>query len=118
MEYWKLVWVFVLASIFGGYQSEGCWENEKAALFQLKPFFAHINDVDTSWVEGNCCRWNRVECSTSAGRVTPLVLDNPVGSSYDQRYKDWYLNVSLFLPFGIEESSFKRQLHRWFHSPS
>nr|KJB83239.1 hypothetical protein B456_013G237000 [Gossypium raimondii] len=89
MEYWKLVWVFVLASLFGGYQSEGCWENEKAALFQLKPFFAHINDVDTSWVEGNCCRWNRVECSTSAGRVTPLVLDNPVGSSYDQRYKDW-----------------------------
>ncbi|KAH1106627.1 hypothetical protein J1N35_010395 [Gossypium stocksii] len=49
MEYWKLVWVFVVAFLFGGYQSEGCWENEKAALFQIKPFFAYIEDVDTPW---------------------------------------------------------------------
>ncbi|KAK8319353.1 hypothetical protein V6Z11_A13G235700 [Gossypium hirsutum] len=82
-----------------GYQSEACWENEKAALFRLKPFFAHIDEVSISWVEGNCCRWNGVECSTCTRRVTRLFLDNPVGSSYDQRYKDWYLNVSLFLPF-------------------
>ncbi|TYH93276.1 hypothetical protein ES332_A13G242700v1 [Gossypium tomentosum] len=79
--------------------SEACWENEKAALFRLKPFFAHIDEVSISWVEGNCCRWNGVECSTCTRRVTRLFLDNPVGSSYDQRYKDWYLNVSLFLPF-------------------
>ncbi|KAG8471738.1 hypothetical protein CXB51_036300 [Gossypium anomalum] len=99
MEYWKLVWMFVVAFLFGGYQSEACWENEKAALFRLKPFFAHIDEVDISWAVGNCCRWNGVECSISTGRVTRLFLDNPVGSSYDQRYKGWYLNVSLFLPF-------------------
>ncbi|MBA0784120.1 hypothetical protein Gotri_001736 [Gossypium trilobum] len=39
MEYWKLVWVFAVAFIFGGYQSEGLWEIEKAALFQLKSFY-------------------------------------------------------------------------------
>ncbi|KAA3486044.1 LRR receptor-like serine/threonine-protein kinase GSO1 isoform X6 [Gossypium australe] len=98
MEYWKLVWAFVLACLFGGYQSEGCWENEKAALFQLKPFFAHIYDVDTSWVEGNCCRWNRVECSTSTGRVTRLVLEY-YDEDYKGKFQGWHLNVSLFLPF-------------------
>ncbi|XP_040964600.1 receptor-like protein 45 [Gossypium hirsutum] len=36
MEYWKLVWLFAVAFLFGGYQSEGLWEIEKAAL---KPFY-------------------------------------------------------------------------------
>ncbi|XP_040941637.1 receptor-like protein 13 isoform X2 [Gossypium hirsutum] len=100
MEYWKLVWLFVLAFLFGGYQTEACWEIEKAALFQLKPFFPHFDDVGNSWVEGNCCRWNWVECSTSTGRVTRLFLEY----GYDRYNKDiysarWYFNLSLFFPF-------------------
>ncbi|TYI48368.1 hypothetical protein E1A91_D13G243600v1 [Gossypium mustelinum] len=99
MEYWKLVWVFVLAFLFGGYQSEGCWEIEKAALLQLKPFFPHINDEGISWGKGNCCRWNGVECSTSTGRVTRLFLEYRSVEVYNNISQGWYLNISLFLPF-------------------
>ncbi|TYJ02513.1 hypothetical protein E1A91_A13G234700v1 [Gossypium mustelinum] len=100
MEYWKLVWVFVLAFLFGGYQSEGCWEIEKAALLQLKPFFPLINDEGISWGKGNCCRWNGVECSTSTGRVTRLFLEYSSVEVYNKDiYQGWYLNISLFLPF-------------------
>ncbi|KAG4167535.1 hypothetical protein ERO13_A13G202300v2 [Gossypium hirsutum] len=100
MEYWKLVWVFVLAFLFGGYQSEGCWEIEKAALLQLKPFFPLINDEGISWGKGNCCRWNGVECSTSTGRVTRLFLEDSSVEVYNKDiYQGWYLNISLFLPF-------------------
>ncbi|KAG4167536.1 hypothetical protein ERO13_A13G202700v2 [Gossypium hirsutum] len=99
MEYWKLVWVFVLAFLFGGYQSEGCWEIEKAALLQLKPFFPLINDEGISWGKGNCCRWNGVECSTSTGRVTRLFLEYSSVQVYNNISQGWYLNISLFLPF-------------------
>ncbi|MBA0784121.1 hypothetical protein Gotri_001737 [Gossypium trilobum] len=99
MEYWKLVWVFVLAFLFGGYQSEGCWEIEKAALLQLKPFFPHINDEGISWGKGNCCRWNGVEGSTSTGRVTRLFLEYRSVEVYYNISQGWYLNISLFLPF-------------------
>ncbi|MBA0784116.1 hypothetical protein Gotri_001734, partial [Gossypium trilobum] len=99
-EYWKLVWAFVLAFLFGGYQTEACWEIEKAALFQLKPFFPHFDDVGNSWVEGNCCRWNWVECSTSTGRVTRLFLEfSYVGDKKDIYSARRYFNLSLFFPF-------------------
>ncbi|KAA3486043.1 LRR receptor-like serine/threonine-protein kinase GSO2 isoform X1 [Gossypium australe] len=99
MEYWKLVWVFVVAFLLGGYQSEGCWEIEKAALFQLKPFFPRVNGEGISWGKGNCCRWNGVECSTSTGRVTRLFLWNSCDLEKEDIYLGWYLNISLFLPF-------------------
>nr|KJB83237.1 hypothetical protein B456_013G236800 [Gossypium raimondii] len=99
MEYWKLVWVFVLAFLFGGYQSEGCWEIEKAALFQLKPFFSRPNGEGISWGKGNCCRWDWVECSTSTGRVTRLFLGYSCDLEKKDIYLGWYLNISLFLPF-------------------
>ncbi|MBA0633148.1 hypothetical protein Godav_001791 [Gossypium davidsonii] len=100
MEYWKLVWAFVLAFLFGGYQTEACWEIEKAALFQLKPFFPHFDDVGNSWVEGNCCRWNWVECSTSTGRVTRLFLEySYAGDKKDIYSARRYFNLSLFFPF-------------------
>ncbi|MBA0752603.1 hypothetical protein Gogos_001424 [Gossypium gossypioides] len=99
MEYWKLVWVLLLAFLFGGYQSEGCWEIEKAALLQLKPFFPHINDEGISWGKGNCCRWNGVECNTSTGRVTRLFLEYRSVEVYNNISQGWYLNISLFLPF-------------------
>ncbi|KAK8319356.1 hypothetical protein V6Z11_A13G235900 [Gossypium hirsutum] len=99
MEYRKLVWVFVVAFLFGGYQSEGCWEIEKAALFQLKPFFPLVNGEGISWGKGNCCRWNRVECSTSTGRATQLFLEDSYDKDNKDIYQGWYLNISLFLPF-------------------
>ncbi|KAG8471741.1 hypothetical protein CXB51_036217 [Gossypium anomalum] len=99
MDYWKLVWVFVVAFLYRGYQSEGCWEIEKAALLQLKPFFPGVNGEGISWGKGNCCRWNRVECSTSTGRVTQLFLEDSFDEDKDIYLQGWYLNISLFLPF-------------------
>ncbi|XVF47989.1 hypothetical protein PTKIN_Ptkin03bG0154500 [Pterospermum kingtungense] len=119
-------WVVLLAFLLGGWcVCEGCWEHEKTALLQLKPFFNHIQDVDNYWVEGkqssDCCKWKRVECNTSTGRVLRLFLNLTYTTSYgdlelrgydyyteyDYAYNSyaseerdyWNLNASLFLPF-------------------
>ncbi|XVF71075.1 hypothetical protein PTKIN_Ptkin12aG0005700 [Pterospermum kingtungense] len=116
-------WVALVAFLLGGWcVCEGCWEHEKSALLQLKPFFNHIEDVDYYWVEGkqssDCCKWKRVECNTSTGRVMRLFLnltytttttygdleyteyDDYAYNSYASEKKDhWHLNASLFLPF-------------------
>ncbi|XVF71079.1 hypothetical protein PTKIN_Ptkin12aG0006100 [Pterospermum kingtungense] len=73
-------WVVLVAFLLGGWcVCEGCGEHEKTALLQLKPFFNHIEDVENYWVEGkqssDCCKWKRVECNTSTGRVMQLFLN-------------------------------------------
>ncbi|KAK8520458.1 hypothetical protein V6N12_004396 [Hibiscus sabdariffa] len=101
MEYWKLVWVFLVAFLL--YESEGCWEHEKAALLQLKPLFAHILDVRLDWVDGNCCQWKRVDCNSSTGRVTRLFLNlsypDYAQAAQDKGHRPRHLNASLFLSF-------------------
>ncbi|XVF71081.1 hypothetical protein PTKIN_Ptkin12aG0006200 [Pterospermum kingtungense] len=115
-------WVALVAFLLGGWcVCEGCWEHEKTALLQLKPFFNHIEDVENYWVEGkqssDCCKWKRVECNTSTGRVMRLFLNLTYTTTYgdleyteddyDTEYDDyaseerdyWHLNASLFLPF-------------------
>ncbi|XVE71581.1 hypothetical protein DITRI_Ditri10aG0162900 [Diplodiscus trichospermus] len=113
---WKWFWVLFLAFLLRGWRDcEGCWEQEKTALFQLKPFFSHIDDVKNYWVEGkqssDCCAWERVECNNSTGRVIRLFLNQTYTETYgDRAYAysayysgspadSWYLNTSLFLPF-------------------
>ncbi|TYH20511.1 hypothetical protein ES288_A05G435800v1 [Gossypium darwinii] len=95
----KSFWVLVTTLVFiirGWRQTEGCLEQERTALVQLKSFFnypLYLNDgVD---VKGsNCCQWEGVECNIISGRVISLNLNYARGStSYG------YLNVSLFLPF-------------------
>ncbi|XP_022773612.1 leucine-rich repeat receptor-like protein FASCIATED EAR2 [Durio zibethinus] len=100
----KWLWLSVLLLLLEGcrwYSTDACWEDERIALLQLKPFFNHYNDLN-SWVEevkgSDCCQWERVECNTSSSssrRVIGLSL-------YQTRWSDderWYLNASLFLPF-------------------
>ncbi|XVE63629.1 hypothetical protein DITRI_Ditri07aG0035000 [Diplodiscus trichospermus] len=111
----KWLWMVMIALLLGGW-CDGCWEQEKAALSQLKPFFSDI------WDEGkqssDCCEWEWVECNISTGRVMQLFLNltttevlpdivyNPdmyeydyYGGRYYIRRGEWYLNASLFLPF-------------------
>ncbi|XP_022732839.1 receptor like protein 30-like [Durio zibethinus] len=83
------------------YSTDACWEEERIALLQLKPFFNPQNDLN-SWVDeikgSDCCQWDRVECNTSSSsskRVIGLFL-NYIRWSKNER---WYLNASLFLPF-------------------
>ncbi|KAL4340078.1 hypothetical protein GQ457_08G000270 [Hibiscus cannabinus] len=99
---------------------EGCLEEERVALSRLKPFFPFIDstfdvggpgshyfyhDVWEDYVSPeekessiHCCKWRRVECNPTTGRVTKLLLD---GTQRVREYDSdgWHLNVSLFLPF-------------------
>ncbi|PPD90795.1 hypothetical protein GOBAR_DD12262 [Gossypium barbadense] len=102
----KSLWVLLTTLLFiiqGWRQTEGCLEQERIALFQLKSFFNRLYKLE-NWADvkgSNCCQWERVECNITSKRVTGLDL-------YFTRYWDnrerrsdlsGYLNVSLFLPF-------------------
>ncbi|KAG8490006.1 hypothetical protein CXB51_015875 [Gossypium anomalum] len=102
MELKWLALVLVVLSLGAGL-CDGCLEEERSALFQLKPFFEFINYKFQPYnfelnpkkeSSSNCCEWERVECNPITGRVTHLFL-NFSGSNK----MDWYLNASLFLPF-------------------
>ncbi|MFQ6644321.1 hypothetical protein Gotur_018150 [Gossypium turneri] len=104
MESKWLAMVLVVLSLGSGL-CDGCLEEERFALFQLKPFFEFIdykfqdliNDkyfVYEKESSSNCCEWERVECNPISGRVIHLFLNY---SGYNEMH--WYLNASLFLPF-------------------
>ncbi|GMI81150.1 hypothetical protein HRI_001784300 [Hibiscus trionum] len=118
-----LVLVFLMLGAVGW--CEGCLEEESVALSQLKPFFPFIDytvaverprldyhfdeDYDSSVEEDyysveekesslDCCKWDRVECNPTTGRVIKLFL--PFPTRRNDFFRDhWYLNASLFLPF-------------------
>ncbi|KAG5226231.1 receptor protein [Salix suchowensis] len=76
----------------------GCFEEERAALLQLKDSLNYPNGTSLpSWRKGDarCCDWESIQCNSSTGRVTELYL---VGVRNGE-LGDWYLNASLFLPF-------------------
>ena len=112
----KWLWMVLVALLLGGW-CDGCWDQEKTALLQLKPFFNEI------WEEGkqslDCCEWKWVKCNKSTGRVMQLFLnltttetsrdlvslyyENTWTYGYSYYYNgerdNWYLNATLFLPF-------------------
>ncbi|KAL4340836.1 hypothetical protein GQ457_08G000280 [Hibiscus cannabinus] len=113
-----LVLVLGFLMLGGG---EGCLEEERLALSRLKPFFPFIDSTfggpagsdffsyDYDSVEEkessiDCCKWERVECNPTTGRLTHLFLNVTYMYWYDAASgyyskKSWYLNASLFLPF-------------------
>ncbi|XVF65728.1 hypothetical protein PTKIN_Ptkin09bG0273000 [Pterospermum kingtungense] len=96
----KWLWVVVLLSVLSlevGW-SNGCWEQERLALLQLKPFFPDLRRINWTEEEGSdCCQWERVECNKTTRRVTKLSLTSTIFNF--QSIEKWYLNASLFLPF-------------------
>ncbi|KAK8682975.1 hypothetical protein V6N13_039051 [Hibiscus sabdariffa] len=90
---------------------------ERTALLLLKPYFHHYVDGVSKWGQRpNCCEWANVECDISTGRLTRLFLntsnyasrhgffddptvDDAINGWGESERKEWYLNVSLFLPF-------------------
>ncbi|KAK8548493.1 hypothetical protein V6N12_061405 [Hibiscus sabdariffa] len=78
--------------------TDACFEHERNALLQLKPFFNHHNKLaDWDEVKGSdCCEWMGIECNTTTRRLIGLSLNYSRFSINDE---GWYLNVSLFLPF-------------------
>ncbi|GKV33253.1 hypothetical protein SLEP1_g41781 [Rubroshorea leprosula] len=91
-------WLYVVLTLFllEGMWCQGCLEQERIALLQLKSFFKDPWGL-RNWGRGkensDCCRWERVECNPSSGRVMKLHLDDVSG------WHNSYLNASLFLPF-------------------
>uniref|UniRef100_A0A6N2M2T2 Leucine-rich repeat-containing N-terminal plant-type domain-containing protein n=1 Tax=Salix viminalis TaxID=40686 RepID=A0A6N2M2T2_SALVM len=94
---------------------EGCLEEERIALLQIKTSIFDPNQNHfgasqlLSW--GNdtlCSSWTGVSCDPITGRVNKIVLYNVRGWfidpsmaawSRDTSMGDWYLNATLFLPF-------------------
>ncbi|KAK6267558.1 hypothetical protein QUC31_011718 [Theobroma cacao] len=100
----KWLWIlFTVLLLEGWLCTDACWEHERIALLQLKPFFSPYIDLN-NWVEvkgSDCCQWTRVECNTTTRRVIGLSLN------YTRWREDhWYLNASLFLPFKELKSLF------------
>ncbi|WJZ95266.1 hypothetical protein VitviT2T_014049 [Vitis vinifera] len=108
-----LAWVFILllVQICG---CKGCIEEEKMGLLEFKAFLKlndeHADFLLPSWVDNNiseCCKWERVICNPTTGRVKKLSLNAIMQQqnfvefdwSYYENVKFWLLNVSLFLPF-------------------
>ena len=102
----KWLWMVLIALLSGGW-CDGCLEQEKIALLQLKPFFSHIWEERKQTLD--CCEWKWVKCNKSTGRVMQLFLNlTTTETSYDFVYGSyesdsgrdgWYLNATLFLPF-------------------
>eukprot|EP00258_Populus_trichocarpa_P032555 XP_024448574.1 receptor-like protein 13 [Populus trichocarpa] len=81
-----------------GWVALGCLKEERIALLHLKDSLNYPNGTSLpSWRKGDtrCCEWESIVCSSRTGRVTGLYL----WSVRNQELGDWYLNVSLFLPF-------------------
>ncbi|KAH9659793.1 Receptor-like protein 13 [Citrus sinensis] len=99
----KRVWVSELIFILlvvKGWWSEGCLEQERSALLQLKHFFNDDHRLQ-NWVDtgddenySDCCQWEGVECNNTTGRVIRLDLAFRKWES-----AEWYMNASLFTPF-------------------
>ncbi|KAJ0094932.1 hypothetical protein Patl1_17120 [Pistacia atlantica] len=94
------VWLLLISMLISlqGWRMEGCLEQERSALLQLKHFFNDPNRLQ-DWVEGHgnsdCCDWESVDCSFETSRVSSLDL----GFARNQELGEWYLNVSLLSPF-------------------
>ncbi|KAI5593850.1 hypothetical protein BDE02_03G038200 [Populus trichocarpa] len=94
----QMLTVLVTTVSLQGWLPLGCLDEERIALLQLKDSLNYPNGTSLpSWIkaDAHCCSWERIECSSSTGRVTELYLEE----TRNEELGDWYLNTSLFLPF-------------------
>ncbi|KAL7225542.1 hypothetical protein ACSBR1_020833 [Camellia fascicularis] len=105
----RLVWLWVMLFVLAS-ECYGCLEHERVALLQLKAYSINQQNrnILPAWVQAwegetttDCCKWERVKCNTTTGRVIQLSLN-----SQDNYWTltEWYLNASMFLPFEELES--------------
>lgn len=74
---------------------KSCIESERKGLLELKAYL-NISEYPYDWpndTNSDCCRWERVKCDRTSGRVIGLFLT-------DTYYPPPLLNLSLFYPFG------------------
>ena len=88
--------------------SEGCLEHERFALLMLRHFFSSPSRLQ-NWEDeqGDCCRWESVECSNTTGRMVGLDLSD----TRNEDLGEGYLNAYLFTPFQLSNNrEQKRQI--------
>lgn len=102
---------FVLMSSIQMHGFDGCLEEERIGLLEIKRFFISINggeyadEILTSWVDdaiSDCCDWERLKCNATTGRVMELSLNyKHYNSSNSNSSSDGaiILDLSLFPPF-------------------
>ncbi|GMI92990.1 receptor like protein 13 [Hibiscus trionum] len=84
--------VFVTVLVLDGAEwSDGCWDEERTAILQLRPFLLYGGFNWTEERVSDCCQWEFVECNITTRRVTRLALQDAISSNL--------FNASLFLPF-------------------
>uniref|UniRef100_J3M208 Leucine-rich repeat-containing N-terminal plant-type domain-containing protein n=1 Tax=Oryza brachyantha TaxID=4533 RepID=J3M208_ORYBR len=78
------------------YMARGCFVEERAALMDIRSSLTSSNGTARrSWgPDGDCCSWERVNCSTSTGRVSHLYFSN----LYDSQ-AFWSFNTTVFSSF-------------------
>ncbi|GLU08493.1 hypothetical protein SLE2022_254020 [Rubroshorea leprosula] len=112
MESKWLMRVLFTLFLLEGLWCQGCWDEERTALLQLKPFFTKSWHLMRNWERGeqnsDCCQWEGVECNSATGRVITLNLNYSSFEEFDgywhsphslMELENVYLNASLFLPF-------------------
>ncbi|KAJ9162631.1 hypothetical protein P3X46_022390 [Hevea brasiliensis] len=94
----QLLVALVIASLLEGWWScDGCLDDERNALLQLKASFNNPLEISlSSWgiYTDDCCKWENNHCNSTTGRVSQLTI-----WSNGWYLTDWYFNASLFLPF-------------------
>ncbi|KAJ9162636.1 hypothetical protein P3X46_022395 [Hevea brasiliensis] len=93
----QLLVALVIVSLLEGWWScDGCLENERNALLQLRASFNHPQRISLfSWGlhTDDCCKWKNIHCSSTTGRVSKLSIRG------DYSAVEWCFNASLFLSF-------------------
>ncbi|XP_058101613.1 receptor-like protein 56 [Magnolia sinica] len=96
----KRTWVLCILGLVGSLGfccwCEGCLDEEREALLQIKHDINYPNGSSLSnWKGDDCCQWSGLWCNRQTSRVNEITL-------YQKRVEDlgkWYPNATLFAQF-------------------
>ncbi|XP_057998098.1 receptor-like protein 15 isoform X2 [Hevea brasiliensis] len=78
---------------------EGCNEEERDALFQIKNSInSPVGTAFSSWYGQDCCQWEGVECDESNSRVIRIIFQY-LRTAQELKSEAWYPNATLFTQF-------------------
>ncbi|XP_020890783.1 LOW QUALITY PROTEIN: probable inactive leucine-rich repeat receptor kinase XIAO [Arabidopsis lyrata subsp. lyrata] len=90
-----MVMDMMMVSLLDAHGHRSCIESERKGLLELKAYL-NISEYPYDWpndTNSDCCKWERVKCDLTSGRVIGLFL-------IDTYYPPPLLNLSFFYPFG------------------